>query len=545
MGRHRTSTVAATGGGGLTIFVIGMLGVVQFVAAYDTTSMNVTLSAIIHDLNTTAQGVQSALALYPLVMASTMLVGGKLADILGRRRVLMIGLIIYGSGALTTALAPTLAVMRIGWSMLEGLGAALMLPAVYTIILTTRERGTSRTTAAGIVGSMAAAGAGLGPFLAGIVATLVSWRASFGLEVLAVLVILSLWRRIPDPPIPEKRPEVDLVGAGLSIVGFGVVALGIMMASVYGWWTAWQPLVIAGREIIPEGGVSPTLLTIGTGLAIIALLFAWLRRRERSGHQPLVHLGIFRTREVRWGLIASVTRRIGERGMFLVVPVFLQISLQLNAFATGLAILPMSLFAGLASARAGRLAKRWSRRDLLRTGFLLQLAGLALIVALAGREEPQLTMLPGLVTFGLGSGLAGPPESGAVVATVPSNRRAETSGLFRAANSMGTALGITLAGSVLLTMFAWSAEEMTEASTVLPPAYKQDILAIQDEDIRTLSDREMSALLEGEAPEVADEIRAINRKALDDALTWTAIVMGLVLALGVLAASKVPRQTAR
>jgi len=203
--------------------------------------------------------------------------------------------------------------------------------------------------------------------------------------------------------------------------------------------------------------------------------------------------------------------------------------------------MPMSLCAVVVAAQAGRLSRRWDHRDLLRAGLGLQVVGLAMMVVLVGREAPELGLLPGLVVFGLGIGLAGPPESVLVVAGVESERRAEASGLFRSANNMGSALGIAIAGSLLLTLFASSAREMTEASTVLPKAYKVAILSIETADVETLSDAEAAALLEGENPAIKQELIEINRVSRDEAIAWTAVAMGLLLLLGLLATRRIPR----
>ena len=257
-----------------------ILGAAQFVMVLDSSVMNVSISQIVADLHTTVQGVQGAITAYTLVMAAFMLVGAKLGDIYGRDRIFAIGLAVYGAGSLTTALSPNLTVLLFGWSLVEGLGAVMVIPAIAALIAANYE-GKQRALAYGVIGGVAGAAIAAGPLIGGYVTTYFSWRWVFAGETVVVIGILLFRRRMASAPPAEHRPKLDVVGAALSAIGLALVVFAVLKSSAWGWIAPKASPTIGGHEIDPFGlSVVPFLIAIGIGFLMV---FAWWRSGARVG----------------------------------------------------------------------------------------------------------------------------------------------------------------------------------------------------------------------------------------------------------------------
>jgi MFS family permease len=252
---------------------VAILASAQFVMVLDSSVMNVSISQIVEDLDTTIQGVQLAITAYTLVMAAFMLVGAKIGDIWGRERAFAVGLAVYGAGSLTTALSPNLQVLLFGWSLVEGLGAVMVIPAIAALIAANYE-GQDRALAYGIIGGVAAAAIAVGPVIGGFVTTTWTWRLVFVGEVVAVVAILLLRGRLKASPRPERIPRLDLVGAALSAIGLALVVFGILGSSAWGWIWPKGALTIGGTEITPFGFSIVPFLILG-GLVVLGLFAEW------------------------------------------------------------------------------------------------------------------------------------------------------------------------------------------------------------------------------------------------------------------------------
>ena len=321
---------------------IAIFASAQFVMVLDSSVMNVSISQIVEDLDTTIQGVQLAITAYTLVMAALMLAGAKLGDILGRDRTFAIGLAIYGLGSLTTALSPNLTVLLIGWSLIEGIGAALVMPAIVSLIAGTYS-GKQRALAFGIVGGVAGAAIAAGPLIGGWVTTELSWRYVFAGETVIVAVILLLRRRLQRVAGGRaRRPKLDVVGVALSALGLGLVVFGILKSSEWGLIEPRGALTIGGTEITPFGfSVVPFLILAGVGF--LAAFAMWEERRERQGRDTLLDRSLLRIRQLRAGLSTLMMQQLILLGTFFVLPVYLQVVLGLDAFETGKRLFPMSV----------------------------------------------------------------------------------------------------------------------------------------------------------------------------------------------------------
>ena len=379
MTTRATTSAALAGGATLVLFTLASG---QFLMTLDSSVMNVSIATVAEDVGTTVTGIQGAITAYTLVMAALMITGAKVGAIIGRKRAFAIGCVIYGCGSFTTALAPSLPVLLLGWSFLEGVGAALILPAIVALVAGNfpTER---RPAAYGLVAAAGAIAVATGPLIGGFFTTYFSWRWVFAGEVLIVLAILVLTRRIADAPA-EERPRLDFVGTVLSAAGLGLLVFGVLRSGEWGWI---QPKA----EGPSWAGLSPTVWLILAGLFVIWVFSRWEARRVARGEEPLVRPGMLRNRQLSGGLIMFFFQYLVQAGLFFVVPLFLSVCLGLSALATGARLLPLSVTLLIAAIGIPRFLPNVSPRLVVRSGLLALLAGtivlLAALDADAGRRS--------------------------------------------------------------------------------------------------------------------------------------------------------------
>lgn len=433
---------------GLTLVL--PLALAQFIASYAATNMNVAISSIATDLHTTVVGMQTTITLFTLTMASLMIPGSKLTTIWGRKRCFIAGLIVYGAGALLALLSQGIGLMIVGYSLLEGIGSALLIPPVY--ILVTVAFGDIKTRARyfGMVSGAGGLGAAAGPLIGGMVTSAISWRASFGLQVLVVAWIVYLARRINDPPRRGPAPGFDIGGAILSAAGLFFVVLGVLRSSTYGWFTTRKNVEIAGTVVIQKGGISPIWISIGIGVLILAWFFLHLRHRERRGAEPLLRLHLFASKVANLGLSTQFAQWLALQGSFFVVSVFLQQVRHYSAIQTGLMLTPAIAGILLTSAAAGRLAKRRPQGTLIAAGFAIAAAGSGLLLALVSKTSGVLSFVPGLFLFGAGLGVMLTSSVNVVQSSFGDADQGDISGLSRSVSNLGSSFGTALAGSILV-----------------------------------------------------------------------------------------------
>ena len=425
-----------------------ILAAAQFVMVLDSSVMNVSISQIVADLGTTIQGVQLAITAYTLVMASFMLVGAKLGDIWGRDRTFAIGLAVYAAGSFITAISPNLGVLLIGWSLIEGLGAVLVVPAIAALIAANYE-GKERALAYGLIGGVAAAAVAVGPIIGGWVTTNFTWRYVFVGEVVIVAVILLMRKRMRQSPVPENPPGLDVVGAVLSASGFFVIVLAILQSSSWGWIQPKGALTIGGTEITPFGfSVVPFLILLGFGL--LATLSWWVDRRERLGQEALLDMSMLGIRHLRAGLVTLGAQQLVLMGTFFVLPVYLQVMLGLNALDTGIKLLPMSITMFIAALFGPRMAARRSPKIVARLGFAFLAIGSTVLL---GTVDITLASVPfafGLALFGIGIGLLASQLGNVIMSSVDPAQTNQAGGLQGTAQNLGASLGTALIGAILL-----------------------------------------------------------------------------------------------
>src|SRR5947208_1339261 len=428
---------AATGSG----VVLLTLAAGQFLMTLDSSVMNVSIATVAKDVGTSVTRIQTAIPFYTLVMASLMITGGKVGQILGRKRAFAIGCVIYGCGSFTTAVAPSLAVLVVGWSVLEGVGAALIMPAIVALVASNFAR-PERPRAYGLVASAGAIAVAAGPLIGGLFTTYLSWRLGCAGEVVVVLVILLLTRRMADTPA-EQGVRLDLVGTGLSAVGLGLVVYGILRSGTWGF--------VQSKPEAPEWlGLSPVVWLVLAGGVVLRLFLVWENRRLARGESALIDPAILRNPVLRGGLIAFMFQYLLQAGLFFVVPLFLSVALGLSAIATGVRLLPLSITLLLAAVGVPKLFPNASPRLVVRVGFLALFAALAVMLALLDISAgPEIVTWPMLLA-GLGIGALASQLGAVTVSSVPDERTGEVGGLQNTVTNLGASIGTPLAGAVLI-----------------------------------------------------------------------------------------------
>ncbi len=431
--------------------IVFPLALAQFVCTFAGTTMNVSISSIAQDLKTDVHSIQITITFFTLTMAALMIPGSKLTDIWGRKFCLLLGLIVYGVGALIAALAPGLGVLMFGYSLLEGVGSALLIPPVYILLTVSFLDLSTRARAFGILSAAGGIGAAAGPLIGGVITSAISWRASFILQVLIVVLIIVLSRRITDPGVQGARPRFDVIGTILSAAGLVFVVLGILQSGTYGWITASQNFTIGNTVVIPQGGISPVWLFVGIGALFLVAFFLYIRSRERVGKEPLLSTRLFRNRTSNLGLVTQLIQWLILQGSFFVISVFLQEERHFTAIQTGLMLTPATIGILFSGAIAGRLAQRRTQKTLIWAGFVVTIVGMILLLLLASLTSSIFAFIPGLLLMGLGVGVMLTSSVNVVQSSFPDKDQGEISGLSRSISNLGSSLGTAIAGSVLVT----------------------------------------------------------------------------------------------
>ncbi|MFE9678319.1 MFS transporter [Streptomyces sp. NPDC006259] len=419
-----------------------VLGTAQFLMVLDTSVMNVSISQLVEDFDTEVTAIQAVITLYALVMAAFMVIGGRFGDILGRRRMFLLGLVVYGVGSALTAAAPTLWVLTLGWSVIEGLGAAMVLPAMAALIAESYH-GRDRAVAYSVIGGLAGAGIAVGPLLGGWVTTYLTWRLVFAGEVVVVAAVLLCRRVIATPAPTGRRPRLDAVGAALSAAGLGLGVLGVLQSSTWGWVQPRNPPFTVL-------GFAPTLFVIGAGAAVLALFRYWERRREHQGADPLVHLSLLGRPVLRSGLMTLLSQNLILLGLFFTIPLYLQVVQGFNAFETGLRLLPVSVTMLVTSLSASPLGRLWGPRRVVRLALVTLAAAIVWLLAAIDPLIDDAQFAGAMALLGVGVGLLASQLGNVVQSSVGEQERSEAGGLQFTAQNLGSALGTALIGSILI-----------------------------------------------------------------------------------------------
>jgi MFS family permease len=520
-----------------------ILASAQFVMVLDSSVMNVAISQIVADLDTTIQGVQTAITLYTLVMAAFMLLGAKLGDILGRNRAFAIGLAIYGVGSLTTALSPSLAVLLVGWSGVEGFGAVLVIPAIASLTAASYE-GRERALAYALLGGIAAIAVAAGPLIGGWVTTQFSWRYVFAGETIVVIGILLLRGQIARAPGPERRPRLDVVGVVLSSSGLGLAVFAILRSSVWGFVQPRTPPTIDGTEITPLG-FSPVPFMVLGGLALLWAFSSWEQRCARVGRDQLLDTTMLAIAQLRAGLSTLLGQQLVLMGTFFVIPVYLQVVLGLDAFETGKRLLPLSVAMLVFALLGPRIAARRSPRTVAQFGLVAVSIGAIVMLATLDVKLNDAGFKVALALIGAGAGLLASQLGNVIMSSVAATKTSEAGGLQGTAQNLGSSLGTAIIGAVLLASLATGFSDRIADNTTIPAATRQKIVANAEQgiDIVPVKAAEEAAVKGGLSPDQASAVAAVYGQAQLDALRLSLGAVAIAAALSLWFTRRLPARS--
>jgi EmrB/QacA subfamily drug resistance transporter len=522
---------AAASGAMVVLFT---LAAGQFLMTLDTSVMNVSIATVAKDVGTTVTGIQGAITAYTLVMAALMITGAKIGAIIGRKRAFAIGCVIYGCGSFITSISQNLPTLLFGWSFLEGVGAALILPAIVALVAGNfpAER---RPAAYGLVAAAGAIAVAVGPLVGGFCTTYFSWRWVFAGEVVIVAAILLLTRRIADAPV-EKRPKLDLVGAALSALGLALIVYGVLRSSEWGWI---QPKP-GGTE---WAGLSPTVWLVLAGLFVVWLFFRWQARVESRGGEPLVRPAMLQNKQLNGGLVMFFFQYLAQAGLFFVVPLYLSVCLGLSALATGARLLPLSLTLLLAAIGIPKLFPNVSPRLVVRSGLLALLAGtVVLLGALEPDSGPEIVFVP-MLLIGLGIGALASQLGAVTVSAVPDDQSPEVGGVQNTATNLGASMGTALAGSVMIAAVSASFLANIQQNPDIPNRVTSQAEVELAGGVPFVSDADLEAALDeaGVPRRVRDEALEAYADSRIDGLRNALAILALLVVVALFFAQQIPR----
>jgi hypothetical protein len=499
-----TTGVAPSNKMGLAV----LLAMAMFVLVVDTSLMNVSISAVVRDLDTTVSGVQSAIALEALVSAEFILIGSKIGDLFGRKRAYVLGLLAYATGAIAMTLAQDLRAVVVFWAVIGGLGASLLLPAMQSLVHGNFE-GAAQRKAYALVGAAAAIAAAVGPLIGGFITTYLSWRVAFAMEAVIIGIVLAGIRLVHDAPYTGPR-SVDPVGAVLSVLGMGGLVLSILI---------WQ-----------EGGEF-VLLVMAVGAVALGSLARWLTVRHRAGQPTLVDPDLFTIPTFRLGISQQMLQQISLGGAMIALPIYLQMVLEYNAMEAGLSLAPLSLSMFVVALIAGR---RTGQRPshVIRFGFLLLLVGMASLLPIVPRADSGWALALPLVVAGSGLGLLVSQLNNYTLGPISEERVSEAAGVNSAAGSFGLSFGLAFSGAIMLAMLSLTFTSLSDDSDVLPPDDKAHVAQVLEEDAELMTNTQLEAQLAEQPEEIGDEIVRINTEARPRALQVALLVPILAALLG-------------
>ncbi|MFD0149250.1 MFS transporter [Streptomyces sp. NPDC055721] len=505
----------------------------QFLMALDSSVMNVSIATVAEDVGTTVVGIQGAITAYTLVMAMFMIPGGKVGALIGRKRAFLIGCVIYGCGSLTTALAPSLTVLLIGWSFLEGIGAALILPAIVALVAGNfpTER---RPAAYGLVAAAAAVAIAVGPLIGGIATAYFSWRWVFAGEVLMVLGILVLARSIADA-VSEEQPRIDVVGVVLSALGLGTFVYGVLRSDEWGWF---QPTPDAPALF----GISLTVWLMLLGIGLTWLFLHWEARLVRQGKEPLLDPAMLQNKQLTGGLTMFFFQYLVQMGVFFLVPLYLSVALGLSALATGARLLPLSVTLLAAAVLIPRFLPDVSPRRVVRLGIVALLIGAVILMAAldadAGAEVVTIPML----LIGLGMGALASQLGSVTVSAMPEEKSAEVGGVQNAVTNLGASIGTALAGSLLIASLTSSFLASVEQNPAVPDSVKSQATTELQSGIPFLSDAQLETALDeaGATAEQTQQVLDANADARLDGLRAALAILAFAALIALFFTQRIP-----
>jgi EmrB/QacA subfamily drug resistance transporter len=511
--------------------LLGVLSLGLAIVVIDNTLLNVSLSVIIKDLHTDLQSLQWVITAYALVLAAFTITGGRLGDLYGRKKMFMLGAIIFAVGSFIASISHAVPILLLGESIIEGFGAALMMPATASLVVANFS-GKDRATAFGVWGGVAGASSAIGPLLGGYLTSHYSWRWGFRINVFVAAIVIIGSLLLLKESRDEGKPTLDWWGVILSSLGLLAVTFGVVESSTLGWWKAVQPLNIFGHALT-LGNYSIVPLTILIGIIILVLFFWWENIVEKSGKSPLVSLKLMENQQFTSGAIVTAILTLGLTGQLFALPIFLQTVQNLDAFHTGLVLLPLSLALLLIAPLSGVLSKKITPKYLIMASLTIDIIASFILRATISVNVPLSHLIPGLALYGFGMGLVFPPISNLVLSAVPVEMAGEASGVNNTLRQVGATLGAAIIGAAILTSLTGHLVKGVEASSVIPQAAKAQIIQTVSNPNSNIEFSQGSSTAAAAPPIIAQEMQklvaASTTESAKDAYLYSALFVFLCL----------------
>lgn len=522
--------------------VIAILACAQFVMILDSTVMNVSISTVAKDLGTTISGMQAAITLYALTMAAFMLIGGKLGDIWGRHRAFKIGSVIYGIGSLITALAPSLTVLLFGWSLVEGLGAILVIPAIAALAAA-NYKGKDRVVAFSILGAVTGLAAAVGPIIGGFMTTYLSWRYVFAAETVVMIGVLLSANKIKDTKL-TKKAILDTPSAILSATGLALVVFGVLQSKTWGWFQPLSIPTIGSVEVAPFG-ISLVVYLILIGSLILSIFYRRQKELEAAGKNPLLKVSMLKIDVLRGGLSVLFSQYFVIAALFFVVPVYLQTILGYDALETGLKLVPLSVGLVIFSTLGSKLSNKYSARKIVRMGQLAMAVGSLCMLVAISPELRSVTFWIGMFIVGAGFGFLASQLGNLNMSAVDQSDSAEVGGLQGTFQNLGTSLGTALVGSVFMLGLMSGFTGAVNRDVNLSASTKDQIVANSQQGVAIVSPTQAEQLVVagGGSASEASTVSGLYQDAQIQSLKNGLFIVVVIALLSIVLSRNLPSQT--
>lgn len=519
-----------------------ILSLALMIIVLDTTVLNVSLKTITQDLGTDLKGIQWVITAYSLTIAALTITGGRLGDLYGRKRMFMVGAVIFAIGSYITSISHSVGMMVIGESIIEGIGAAMMMPATASLLVA-NYRGRDRALAFGIWGGIAAAAAGLGPILGGWLTTNYSWRWAFRINIVIAAVLLLGSLLIAESDDKEEKHELDIIGVLLSAGGLLAIVFGVIQSAQFGWWQAKQPYEIFSHGINAFGlSVAPLSFVLGV---LLLIWFGWWQiQREKHNRTPLVSMKLFANQQFTAGATVTTILSLGQVGLIFAIPVFLQSVQNLDALHTGFALLPMSVALLIAAPVSAIISKYFLPKRIVQVGLAINVLATVVIRQSLNVNATAMTLAPGLILFGIGMGLVMAQVSNLTLSAVSVDEAGEASGVNNTFRQIGSSFGSAIVGATLFMTLASSLSTGITKSPVIPEPLKPQLsqaLSSRASEVEFSGAKNAEGSFASKtSPEVQAELTLITHQASADGSKVAISLTGLFTLLAFIAAAKLP-----
>ncbi len=451
---------------------VALLGLAQFVMVLDSTVMNVSISKVVEDLHSSVTAMQGAITFYTLTMAALMLIGAKLGDIWGRKKAFLVGAVVYATGSLITGLSPNMATLFLGWSVIEGLGAVLVIPAIAALVANNYS-GKDRVTAFAIIGAVSGAAVAAGPLIGGFVTTYFSWRYVFFSEVAIMALVIMFSKAIKDS-VKKVNSKIDILSALLSATGLVLIVFGMLQSKTWGWIIPHNSPSLNGHNINPLG-ISIVVYLIIAGSILLRLFYSRQKKLEDGNENPLIKVSLLKVIQLRSGLGVLMGQFIVTAGLFFAIPVYLQMTLGYDALTTGIRIFPLSIGLIAFSVIGTKLTSKWSPRKIIRLGQIILILSVLILLSSVSVELKSKVFLVAMFFAGAALGLLSSQVGNVNMSAVDKKESSEIGGLQGLFQNLGSSLGTALIGSIFIAFLTSSFINNVQSSSNLSSQIKSSV----------------------------------------------------------------------